>query len=105
MRNLTDIRDVSFHVIAIKIGEQGLSKMNRNHIHMAHGLLGEDGVISGMRQRCDLYIHIDTAKAVGGNMRTPSHYTLLGKCLFIYLFVLVVDCLFDILRSLFIVYY
>jgi hypothetical protein len=33
---------------------------------MAHGLPGEDGVISGMRQRCDLYIHIDTAKALGG---------------------------------------
>ncbi|KAG0071422.1 hypothetical protein BGZ89_010644 [Linnemannia elongata] len=51
------------------IGEQGLSKMNRNHIHMAHGLLGEDGVISGMRQRCDLYIHIDTAKAVGDGIK------------------------------------
>ncbi|KAF9154260.1 tRNA 2'-phosphotransferase 1 [Linnemannia schmuckeri] len=46
------------------IGDQGLSKMNRNHIHMAHGLPGEGGVISGMRQRCDLYIHIDTAKAL-----------------------------------------
>ncbi|KAG0264831.1 hypothetical protein BG011_005954 [Mortierella polycephala] len=46
------------------IGEQGLSKMNRNHIHMAVGLPGEDGVISGMRMRCNLYIHIDSAKAL-----------------------------------------
>ncbi|KAG0377120.1 tRNA 2'-phosphotransferase 1 [Mortierella sp. AD032] len=51
------------------IGKQGLSKMNRNHIHMAHGLPGEDGVISGMRQRCDLYIHIDTTKALGDHIK------------------------------------
>ncbi|KAG9327464.1 hypothetical protein KVV02_000413 [Mortierella alpina] len=46
------------------IAEKGLSKMNRNHIHMAVGLPGADGVISGMRQSCNLYIHIDTAMAI-----------------------------------------
>ncbi|KAF9186236.1 hypothetical protein BGZ51_002184 [Haplosporangium sp. Z 767] len=46
------------------ISEQGLSKMNRNHIHMAVGLPGEAGVISGMRVRCNLYIHINTARAL-----------------------------------------
>ncbi|KAF9083399.1 tRNA 2'-phosphotransferase 1 [Mortierella sp. GBA35] len=51
------------------INQKGLSKMNRNHIHMAHGMPGEDGVISGMRQRCDLYIHIDTAKALGDGIK------------------------------------
>ncbi|KAF9430534.1 tRNA 2'-phosphotransferase 1 [Podila epigama] len=51
------------------IREQGLSKMNRNHIHMAVGLLGEDGVISGMRKSCNLYIHIDTAKALQGGIK------------------------------------
>ncbi|KAF9902481.1 tRNA 2'-phosphotransferase 1 [Linnemannia zychae] len=51
------------------IGKQGLSKMNRNHIHMAHGMPGEDGVISGMRQQCNLYIHIDTAKALGDGIK------------------------------------
>lgn len=108
MMNLTDIGDVLVHVTAIKIGQQGLSKMNRNHIHMAHGLPGEDGVISGMRQRCDLYIHIDTAKALGGNLQTRLlviQYWV-GSCLSTFLFVLVVACLFDIfLRSVFIVYY
>ncbi|KAG0205205.1 hypothetical protein BGX28_003142 [Mortierella sp. GBA30] len=44
--------------------EKGLSRMNRNHIHMAVGLLGEDGVISGMRHNCSLYIHIDAASAM-----------------------------------------
>ncbi|GJJ78664.1 2'-phosphotransferase [Entomortierella parvispora] len=46
------------------IGAQGLNKMGRNHIHMAIGLLGTEGVISGMRGSCNLYIHIDTAKAI-----------------------------------------
>ncbi|KAG0031199.1 hypothetical protein BGZ81_001625 [Podila clonocystis] len=46
------------------IREHGLSKMSRNHIHMAAGLLGESGVISGMRKSCNLYIYIDTAKAI-----------------------------------------
>lgn len=33
---------------------------------MAAGLLGESGVISGMRKSCNLYIYIDTAKAMQG---------------------------------------
>ncbi|KAG0356390.1 hypothetical protein BG005_004681 [Podila minutissima] len=46
------------------ICQHGLSKMNRNHIHMASGLLGESGVTSGMRKSCNLYIYIDTVKAI-----------------------------------------
>ncbi|KAI8353733.1 putative tRNA 2'-phosphotransferase [Mortierella sp. GBAus27b] len=46
------------------IHEHGLSKMNRNHIHLAIGLPGEIGVISGMRNNTDLYIYINTAKAI-----------------------------------------
>jgi len=42
--------------------------MGRNHIHMATGLLGTEGVISGMRGGCNLYIHVDTAKAIAGNV-------------------------------------
>ena len=75
---------------------------------MAHGLPGEDGVISGMRQRCDLYIHIDTAKALGGNIQTRLLVIqdCVGNCISIYLLELVVACLFDILlRSVFTVYY
>lgn len=40
----------------------GLSRMNRNHIHFASGLLGEDGVISGMRKSCQVYIYVNGAK-------------------------------------------
>ncbi|KAG0305960.1 hypothetical protein BGZ98_003224 [Dissophora globulifera] len=51
------------------IHAKGLSKMSRNHIHMAVGLPGADGVISGMRNKCDLYIHIDTANALKDGIR------------------------------------
>jgi 2'-phosphotransferase len=42
----------------------GLSKMERNHIHFAKGLPGEDGVISGMRKTAEVYIYIDMEKAI-----------------------------------------
>lgn len=44
------------------IKQKGLSKMGRNHIHFASGLLGEDGVISGMRKSCQVFIYINPAK-------------------------------------------
>ncbi|XP_039975561.1 tRNA 2'-phosphotransferase 1 isoform X2 [Xiphias gladius] len=43
---------------------QGLSRMKRTHIHLASGLPGEDGVISGMRKDCDLAVFIDVPKAL-----------------------------------------
>jgi 2'-phosphotransferase len=42
----------------------GLSKMQRNHIHLATGKYGEEGVISGVRKDCTVFIHIDLAKAM-----------------------------------------
>jgi 2'-phosphotransferase len=41
------------------IQHEGLNKMNRNHIHFASGLPGEDGVISGMRTTSQVYIYIN----------------------------------------------
>ncbi|KAJ3320595.1 hypothetical protein HDU93_003486, partial [Gonapodya sp. JEL0774] len=46
------------------IAKKGLSKMGRTHIHFASGLLGDNGVISGMRSDCNCYIYIDVAKAM-----------------------------------------
>ncbi|XP_076148362.1 tRNA 2'-phosphotransferase 1 isoform X1 [Alosa pseudoharengus] len=46
------------------IRNQGLSRMGRTHIHLAPGLPGEQGVISGMRKNCELAIYIDVPKAV-----------------------------------------
>jgi 2'-phosphotransferase len=43
---------------------RGLSRMNRNHIHFATGLLGQDGVISGMRQSCTVLIYVNLQQAL-----------------------------------------
>jgi 2'-phosphotransferase len=40
----------------------GLKKMNRTHIHFASGLPTDDGVISGMRKNCAVYIFLDASK-------------------------------------------
>ncbi|KAI9260754.1 phosphotransferase KptA/Tpt1 [Phascolomyces articulosus] len=47
-----------------QIKTQGLSRMNRLHIHFAIGLPGESGVISGMRATSQVYIYIDMEKAM-----------------------------------------
>ena len=49
-----------------KIKTEGLSRMNRLHIHFSLGEPGDSRVISGMRSSCELYIYIDTEKAVRG---------------------------------------
>lgn len=46
----------------IKAG--GLKRMSRNHIHFAPGMPKQDGVISGMRTSCDIYIKIDMFEAI-----------------------------------------
>ncbi|KAI2657074.1 tRNA 2'-phosphotransferase 1 [Labeo rohita] len=51
------------------IRSQGISRMKRTHIHLAPGLPGEGGVISGMRQSCDLAVYIDVAKAMSDGIQ------------------------------------
>ncbi|TDL24010.1 hypothetical protein BD410DRAFT_786724 [Rickenella mellea] len=51
-----------------KIQRQGLSKMNRNHIHLAQGVAGE-GVISGMRTSSQVLIYIDLSKALKAGIK------------------------------------
>ncbi|XP_075795191.1 tRNA 2'-phosphotransferase 1 isoform X3 [Pelodiscus sinensis] len=46
------------------ICQGGLSRMGRNHIHLAPGLPGDGHVLSGMRQDCDVAIVIDGPKAL-----------------------------------------
>lgn len=45
------------------ISTQGLSRMGRNHVHLAQGIPG-DGVISGMRNSAQVLIYIDVQKAL-----------------------------------------
>ncbi|ORY82669.1 phosphotransferase KptA/Tpt1 [Protomyces lactucae-debilis] len=42
----------------------GLSKMKRNHIHLATGKFGDEGVTSGVRKDCTVFIYVDMAKAM-----------------------------------------
>lgn len=51
------------------IQQHGLSRMKRTHIHLAPGLPGEEGVISGMRNDCDLAIFIDVTKAISDGIQ------------------------------------
>ena len=41
--------------------------MARNNIHMAVGLPGKSGVISGMRNSCDTVIEVNLIKAIKSN--------------------------------------
>ncbi|GAA5828589.1 hypothetical protein JCM5353_004314 [Sporobolomyces roseus] len=49
----------SYYRLWRQIEKEGLKVMTRNHIHCAIGLHGEDGVKSGMRANCDLFIYLD----------------------------------------------
>lgn len=42
--------------------------MKRQHIHLAEGLPGSDGVISGMRSSSSIFIYIDIVKALNGKL-------------------------------------
>eukprot|EP00250_Pteridium_aquilinum_P014403 c21965_g1_i3 orf=107-1240(+) len=47
----------------------GLKKMGRNHVHFASGLPREDGVISGMRYTSEVFIYLDSKKALEDGMK------------------------------------
>ncbi|CAL1715165.1 unnamed protein product [Somion occarium] len=50
------------------IRTKGLSKMRRNHIHLAQGVPGS-GVISGMRQSAQILIHVDVQAAIDAGLK------------------------------------
>ena len=54
------------HVQAIL--EQGLSRMGRHHVHLAKGLLGEKGVVSGMRRNAEVFIWVNVHEAIKGGL-------------------------------------
>ncbi|KZP01573.1 phosphotransferase KptA/Tpt1 [Calocera viscosa TUFC12733] len=67
---------VVVHGTALKtwpaIEKTGLSRMARNHIHLATGKLGDEGVISGMRAshaKNGVLIYVDVPKAMADGIR------------------------------------
>jgi 2'-phosphotransferase len=54
------------HVQAIL--EQGLSRMGRHHVHLAKGLFGEKGVISGMRPNAEVFVWVNVHEAIKGGL-------------------------------------
>ena len=48
---------------------KGLNRMKRNHIHFATGMIGEKGVISGMRFTCSVLIFVDLEKALADGIK------------------------------------
>ncbi|THH29526.1 hypothetical protein EUX98_g4670 [Antrodiella citrinella] len=50
------------------IQKEGLSRMKRNHVHLAQGVPGT-GVISGMRNTSQIYIYIDVEKALASGLK------------------------------------
>lgn len=59
LKTLTIIHGTYLDAWGKHIKHEGLKKMKRNHIHFASGLPGKEGVISGMRKSCQVYIYID----------------------------------------------
>ncbi|KAJ7663832.1 KptA family-domain-containing protein [Mycena polygramma] len=49
------------------ISKQGLSRMTRNHIHLAQGVVGD--VISGMRKSSQVLVFIDVARALNADIK------------------------------------
>lgn len=70
--SISQVKDV-IHGTYLKhwnfIKSQGLSRMNRTHIHFANGLPTDSNVISGMRKDCEIYIFIDLKKGLEDNVK------------------------------------
>ncbi|KAG8835595.1 hypothetical protein FRC17_002187 [Serendipita sp. 399] len=75
---LKEIQDASEIPVAIHgttleawkaIAQRGLSVMGRNHAHLASGMVGQSGVISGMRKSSQVLIYIDTERAIGDGIK------------------------------------
>ena len=50
----------------------GLNKMARNHVHMAIAM-NKDGVISGMRNSCEVVVEVNMAKAMYSQHKIPFY--------------------------------
>lgn len=69
---VTELTTCVIHGTTMKAWEhiktQGLSVMNRNHIHFAVGLPNDPNVSSGMRKTSDVFIYINLQAAQKGKV-------------------------------------
>ncbi|KAI8056170.1 KptA family-domain-containing protein [Syncephalis plumigaleata] len=66
---LTTLLHGTYHRYWPSIANEGLRRGTRNHIHLAVGLPGENGVISGMRTSAQIHIYIDAARAMADGIQ------------------------------------
>ncbi|XP_071160696.1 uncharacterized protein [Mytilus edulis] len=59
----------TYYIAWEKIKQTGLSRMGRDHIHFSAGEPGENGVISGMRQYCEVMIFINLEAALADGFK------------------------------------
>lgn len=59
----------TFYKNWIKIKSEGLSRINRNHIHFSTGLPSDKTVISGVRHNAELFIFINWRVAMSEGLK------------------------------------
>lgn len=50
------------------VASGGLHRMSRHHIHLAEGMPGEAGVISGMRRSAQVFVWVDVCRAIAAGV-------------------------------------
>jgi 2'-phosphotransferase len=68
LRSISCIVHGTYHDAWKSIQHQGLSRMNRTHIHFAVGLPNQDHVISGMRASATVYIYVDAVQCANNGI-------------------------------------
>ena len=65
---LHQLHSLETQLLIFAPAKEGLSKMKRNHIHLAQGKGGKD-VISGMRRSSQVFIYIDVDRAIAAGIK------------------------------------
>ncbi|CAK8692443.1 uncharacterized protein LOC143462229 [Clavelina lepadiformis] len=68
-KQYTDVYHGTYFEAWEKIKTTGLNRMKRNHIHFSIGLPGQNEVISGMRNSCEIVIKLDMEKAMKAGLK------------------------------------
>lgn len=68
-QSVRTFRHILHHLTNVgNIATQGLSRMTRNHIHLAQGIAGQN-IISGVRNSSQILIYIDLPSALSAGLK------------------------------------